>query len=233
MSRNLAANCGSFDILKVRIRCGFSPCAAQIRCTLRWLIPAALAIIRPLQCVVSPGGPARVMCTTRSIVAGAKGGLRPGRVASRSRPSTPASMKRCCQRQMVGLALPVRRWISIVPIPSALSSTIRDRQTCFCGLFLEAMMASSRSRAGLKPLAISQAEANFDAGSHPGSFPQAGTEGNLSLAPAHPLGGGGDVEPDRVGNSLDPEAHHGQEACYRLHPRAHLTTQARSSALDC
>jgi hypothetical protein len=38
---------------------------------------------------------------------------------------------------------------------------------------------------GLKPLAISQAEANFDVSPHPGSFPQAGTEGNLSLAPAH------------------------------------------------
>jgi hypothetical protein len=32
--------------LKVLIRCGCKPCAAQIRCTLRWLIPAALAIAR-------------------------------------------------------------------------------------------------------------------------------------------------------------------------------------------
>src|SRR3954463_12092992 len=38
---------------------------------------------------------------------------------------------------------------------------------------------------GLEPLAISHAKVNFDAGPHPGSFAQAGTEGNLSLAPAH------------------------------------------------
>ena len=146
MSCTLAANFGSFDSLKVRIRCGFRPCAAQIRCTLRWLTPAALAIVRPLQCVASPGGPSRVIATIRSTMAGAKGGLRPGRVASRSRPSTPASMKRRCQRQIVGLALPVRRWISTVPTPSALSSTMRARQTCFCGLFPDATTASSRLR---------------------------------------------------------------------------------------
>jgi hypothetical protein len=34
-------------------------------------------------------------------------------------------MKRACQRQTVGLPLPVCRWIAIVPTPSALSSTIR------------------------------------------------------------------------------------------------------------
>jgi hypothetical protein len=58
----------------------------------------------------------------------------------------PALMKRSCQRQMVGLPLPVCRWISIVPIPSALSSTIRARQTCFCALLRDAITASSRSR---------------------------------------------------------------------------------------
>src|SRR5215207_6966725 len=39
MSCTLAANCGSFDSLKVRMRCGFRPCAAQIRWTPRRLIP--------------------------------------------------------------------------------------------------------------------------------------------------------------------------------------------------
>src|SRR5271166_5825847 len=51
MSWTLVANFGSFDSLKVFTRCGFSPCAAQIRWTLRWLIPAALAI--------PPAGPVR------------------------------------------------------------------------------------------------------------------------------------------------------------------------------
>jgi hypothetical protein len=40
----LVANFGSFDSLKLFTRCGLRPCAAQIRCTLRWLTPAAFAI---------------------------------------------------------------------------------------------------------------------------------------------------------------------------------------------
>ena len=67
-------------------------------------------------------------------------------MASCSKASTPSAMKRACQRQMVGLPLPVSRWIVIVPTRSALSSTIRDRHTCFCGLFPEPITASSRSR---------------------------------------------------------------------------------------
>jgi hypothetical protein len=42
--------------------------------------------------------------------------------------------------------MPVCRWIAIVPTPSALSSTIRARHTCFCGLFPDPITASSRSR---------------------------------------------------------------------------------------
>src|SRR5438105_241885 len=38
------------------------------------------------------------------------------------------------------------RWIAIVPTPAALSSTIRARHTCFCGLFPDPITASSRSR---------------------------------------------------------------------------------------
>jgi hypothetical protein len=74
------------------------------------------------------------------------GGLPPGRVASCSSPSTPSAMNRVCQRQIVGLPLPVCRWIAIVPTPSALSRTIRARHTCFCGLFPDPITASSRSR---------------------------------------------------------------------------------------
>jgi hypothetical protein len=70
--------------------------------------------------------------------------VRPG--ASCSKPATPWAMKRACQRQIVGLPLPVCRWIAIVRTPSALSSTIRARHTCFCGLFPEPITASSRSR---------------------------------------------------------------------------------------
>ena len=61
------------------------------------------------------------------------GGMREGRVLSRSRPSNPSCMKRSCQRQTQVFDLPVRRMISLVPTPSAVSSTISARQTCFCG----------------------------------------------------------------------------------------------------
>ena len=59
--------------------------------------------------------------------------MREGRVLSRSRPSTPSSTKRSCQRQTQVFDLPVRRMISTVPTPSAVSRTISARQTCFCG----------------------------------------------------------------------------------------------------
>ncbi len=55
-------------------------------------------------------------------------------------------MKRACQRQIVGLPLPVSRWISIVPTLSALSRTIRVRHTCFCGLFPDPTTTANRSR---------------------------------------------------------------------------------------
>ena len=72
-----------------------------------------------VQWVVSPGGSARVSAITRSATSGAKGGMREGRVLSRSSPSTPSCMNRSCQRHTQVLALPVRRMISAVPRPSA------------------------------------------------------------------------------------------------------------------
>src|SRR5258708_5318345 len=109
-------------------------------------MPAALAMAAAVQCVVSPGGSALVRATTRSITGWASGGMRGGRVLSHSRPSTPACMKRSCQRQTTDLLLPVRRMIVAVPRPSAVSSTIRQRQTCFCGLLRSATTASRRAR---------------------------------------------------------------------------------------
>jgi hypothetical protein len=54
---------------------------------------------------------------------------------TRGRPSTPACVNRSCQRHTAVLALPVRRMISVVPQPSAVSRTIYARHTCLCGLF--------------------------------------------------------------------------------------------------
>jgi hypothetical protein len=54
-SLTLSTNRLSFDSLKVLTKCGFKPCAFQIRCTLVWLMPVALASVRALQCVAAGG----------------------------------------------------------------------------------------------------------------------------------------------------------------------------------
>jgi hypothetical protein len=74
------------------------------------------------------------------------GGMRDGRVLSRSRPFTPSVMNRSCQRHTHGFATPARRITSAVPQPSAVARMIRARQTCFCGLLRSATIASSRAR---------------------------------------------------------------------------------------
>ena len=82
----------------------------------------------------------------RSAISGASGGMRDGRVLSRSSPSTPSCMKRSCQRQTAVLATAASRMISAVPRPSLLSNTIRARQACFCELLRSTAIAASRSR---------------------------------------------------------------------------------------
>ena len=149
MSRSLAANAGSLDSLKVRTRCGRSLCARQTRSTELGLVPVASAMALAVQWVASCGGSAAVSSTTRSIVSCARGGMRDGRVLSRSSPATPSRMNRSCQRQTHGFDLPVRRMISPVPRPSAVPRTILARQTCFCGLFRSATTASRRARSAV------------------------------------------------------------------------------------
>ena len=98
MSASLAMNSGSRLRLKLRRRCGCSRWAAQIRCTVRKDSPVALAIIRPVQWVASPGGSAQVSATTRCTTASGVRALPGFLVWSRKSLSTPASAKRCCQR---------------------------------------------------------------------------------------------------------------------------------------
>src|SRR5471030_2105018 len=97
------------------------------------LMPQAAAISAAVQWVLSPGGGLEVNVTTRSATSGPSGAMREGRVLSCSKPTTPSCMNRSCQRQTQVLDLLVRRMISLVPRPSAESSTISARQTCFCG----------------------------------------------------------------------------------------------------
>ncbi len=99
-----------------------------------------------VQCVVSPGGSAWVRATTRAATSGPSGGMRAGRILSRRSPARPSRAKRSCQRQTAILDTPASRMIACVPSPSALSSTMRARQTCFCGVFRSATRASSRRR---------------------------------------------------------------------------------------
>ena len=68
---------------------------------------ATLAINRPVQCVVSPGGSQSVRATTRSATSSGRRGVPGGRVLSRSKPSTPSSMNRACQRQIAMMFLNV------------------------------------------------------------------------------------------------------------------------------
>jgi len=95
-----------------------------MRCTELMLIEQAAATAAAVQCVVSPGGSVSVRATARSTTAACSSGMREGRVLSISRPAAPASMKRRCQRQTQVLEVPVTRMISLVPTPSADSSTI-------------------------------------------------------------------------------------------------------------
>src|SRR6266487_6230893 len=117
---------------------------------MRWteltLIPTALAMAAPVQWVACAGGPAKVKATTRSAISGLNGGMRDGRVLSRHSPAAPSEPNRSCQRQMTVLAFPVRRMISAVPCPAAVSRTISARQTCFCGLFRLATTAFNAAR---------------------------------------------------------------------------------------
>ena len=87
--------------------------------------------------------------STRAVTSAPKGGMREGRVLSRSSPSTPAVMNRSCQRQTATLLTPACRMIRAVPWPLAVNSTIRARQTCFCGLLRSATTASRRARSAV------------------------------------------------------------------------------------
>ena len=109
-----------------------------MRCTERSEMPLAAAMVRPVQCVASPGGSIRVGSTTRSITAGGNGGSPGFRVLSRSKPATPSRMNRCCQRHAQRFDTPARRKISAVPYPSAVDRMIRARQAYFCGLLRSA-----------------------------------------------------------------------------------------------
>src|ERR1700730_15969386 len=64
MSSTLTAKFGSVEILKLLTRCGLRACSAQMRCTLVWLMPISLAMVRTLQCVALTGRSFTAFSTT-------------------------------------------------------------------------------------------------------------------------------------------------------------------------
>ncbi len=101
-----------------------------------------------VQWVAACGGGRLVSATTRSTLAAGNGGMRDGRVLSRVNPATPSCMKRSGQRQTTVLSLPTARVMALVPWPSAVSNTIRARQTCFCGLLRSRTMGAADRATG-------------------------------------------------------------------------------------
>lgn len=64
MSVTFSSNSGSFETLKVRVRCGFRPASAQIRPALDGEIFMAAAIVERLQCVAFGGFSLTVLAIT-------------------------------------------------------------------------------------------------------------------------------------------------------------------------
>ena len=139
--------CLSLDSLKVFTRCGFSSCAAQMRCTLVWLSPTARAMLADAPVRALPAASrARSSATTRAITAADSGGLRPGRLASRRNPSMPCASVALLPAADRPLALADGAHDRLVPQPSADISTMRARQTSFCGVLRSATQPSSVAR---------------------------------------------------------------------------------------
>ena len=84
MSRTFSTNSGSVDSLKVSLRCGCSPKARQMRCTVETDRPDALAIERVLQCVAARGIVSSVVVTTSAILSSPILRGAPGRGSSSS-----------------------------------------------------------------------------------------------------------------------------------------------------
>ena len=109
-------------------------------------MPMAAAILAADQWVADCGGSLRVRSITLSVTVGGSGGMRAGRVLSRSSPLIPSCAKRACQRQTQVFDFPVLRMMSLVPKPSALCRMIWARQTCFCIALRLTISAVNRRR---------------------------------------------------------------------------------------
>jgi hypothetical protein len=110
------------------------------------MMPTSAASVRTLHCVASAGTSVAVFASTFCFTASDNGGVPGGRVLSRSKPSTPSSMYRSCQRQTHGFNLSVSFMIALVQSPSAVARMIFARHTALLALLQSAMTASRRAR---------------------------------------------------------------------------------------
>lgn len=133
MSCSFSAKAGSVESLKGRQRCGARPCVFQILSTVETASPETYAI-------------------ARAVLASCGGGLASSRQWPWCGHPQPVPF------QTFAFAVPVAAMMAFVPRPSALSSTIRARQTCF--------WAELRSPVALKQTTISIAECDGNPSAH-------------------------------------------------------------------
>ncbi len=136
----------SLESLKVFTRCGCSPRAHQIRCTVAGLTPCDLAIDRQLQCVSPCGLSCSVACTIAATFSAPIEGLRPRPSRTRANFASPSAANR--SRHAVTLAgdTPSPPAIAVVATPSAASSSAFARVTSRCGAVRDRARLSRTSR---------------------------------------------------------------------------------------
>jgi len=105
-----------------------------------------LQFVGPQDALHRTHGDAGGLATTCAAISAAIGGLPGLRVLSRSRPSTPLSAKRCCQRHTVGRLTPMSWATRCAECCSAEASTMRARSMCLRGRLRSAAIAANCSR---------------------------------------------------------------------------------------
>ena len=133
MSRTFSINSGSFDSLNVSLRCGWSPNARQICCTVVRPRPLALALPRLLQWVAPRGVASRVRTMTSSTCSSVTRRGAPGRGSS-YKPSSRSRTNRPRHLQTVVCDTRSRFATSVLSCPSAHARMIRARRARCGGL---------------------------------------------------------------------------------------------------
>jgi hypothetical protein len=178
MSRTFSTNSGSFDSLKVSLRCGCRENARQMRCTVEIDKPEAFAIERVLQCVACGGIFSRVAVTTSAILSSPILRGAPGRASSTS-PANRSAAKRLRHNATVTRVTPSCLAIATLVMPLAARSTISARIASPRAVLRRRVRASSSPRsasvnsiATAAPPAISgPAQAIRRPGNHSTAFP--------------------------------------------------------------